>query len=119
MAGAAWQRCRVHFMRNLLSRVVKGQSDAVAAMVRTIFVQPTAAAVGEQVRVVADSLRAKFPAVADMLDQAGPDVTAFAVFPEAHWKKIWSTNPLERLNREVNAAPTSSGSSPTPRPCSA
>ncbi|WP_328291368.1 IS256 family transposase [Kineococcus sp. NBC_00420] len=101
MAGAAWQRCRVHFMRNLLSRVNKGSSDAVAAMVRTIFVQPSAAAVSEQVRVVADSLRGKFPAVAEMLDEAGADVTAFAVFPEAHWKKIWSTNPLERLNREV------------------
>ncbi len=117
MAGASWQRCRVHFMRNVLSKVAKGQSDAVAAMVRTIFVQPSADAVTEQVRVVADSLRAKFPAVADMLDEAGPDVTAFAVFPEAHWRKIWSTNPLERLNREVNAAPTSSASSPTPRPC--
>jgi putative transposase len=101
MAGASWQRCRVHFMRNLLSRVAKGQADAVAAMVRTIFVQPSAAAVTEQVRVVADSLRSKFPAVAEMLDAAGPDVTAFAVFPEAHWKKVWSTNPLERLNREV------------------
>jgi len=101
MVGASWQRCRVHFMRNVLSKVAKGQSDAVAAMVRTIFVQPSPAAVGEQVRVVADSLRAKFPAVADMLDEAGPDVTAFAVFPEAHWRKIWSTNPLERLNREV------------------
>lgn len=101
MTGASWQRCRVHFMRNVLSRVTKGQSDAVAAMVRTIFVQPTAEAVGEQVRVVADTLRAQFPAVAEMLDEAGPDVTAFAVFPEAHWKKIWSTNPIERLNREV------------------
>ena len=101
MAGAAWQRCRVHFMRNVLAKVAKGSSDAVAAMVRTIFVQPSASAVSEQVRIVADSLRSKFPAVAEMLDGAGPDVTAFAVFPEAHWKKIWSTNPLERLNREV------------------
>ncbi len=101
MAGASWQRCRVHFMRNVLAKVAKGQSDAVAAMVRTIFVQPSAVAVGEQVRVVADSLRAKFPTVAEMLDEAGPDVTAFATFPEVHWRKIWSTNPLERLNREV------------------
>jgi putative transposase len=101
MAGASWQRCRVHFMRNVLAKVTKGQADAVAAMVRTIFVQPSPTAVTEQVRVVADSLRSKFPVVADMLDEAGPDVTAFAVFPEAHWRKIWSTNPLERLNREV------------------
>ncbi len=101
VAGAAWQHCRVHFMRNVLAKVAKGQSDAVAAMVRTIFVHLSAGAVTEQVRVVADSLRAKFPAVADMLDEAGSDVTAFATFPEAHWRKIWSTNPLERLNREV------------------
>jgi len=101
MAGASWQRCRVHFMRNVLSKVTKGQSDAVAAMVRTIFVQPSPTVVTEQVRVVADSLRSQFPAVAAMLDEAGPDVTAFAVFPQAHWRKIWSTNPLERLNREV------------------
>ncbi len=101
MVGASWQRCRVHFMRNVLAKVSKGQAEAVAAMVRTIFVQPSADAVAQQVRVVADSLRAKFPTVAEMLDEAGPDVTAFAVFPEAHWRKIWSTNPLERLNREV------------------
>lgn len=102
MTGASWQRCRVHFMRNVLAKVAKGQSDAVAAMVRTIFVQPSAATVAEQVRVVADSLRSRFPAVAEMIDEAGPDVTAFAAFPQAHWRKIWSTNPLERLNREVN-----------------
>lgn len=88
MVGVAWQRCRVHFRRNILSKVTKGQADAVAAMVRTIFVQPSADAVTEQVRVVADSLRVKFPTVAEMLDEASPDVTAFAVFPEAHWRKI-------------------------------
>jgi putative transposase len=101
MAGASWQRCRVHFMRNVLAKVAKGQSDAVAAMVRTIFVQPSPKLVEEQARVVADTLRGQFPVVADMLDEAGADVTAFATFPEAHWRKIWSTNPLERLNREV------------------
>jgi putative transposase len=101
MAGAAWQRCRVHFMRNVQAKIAKTQQDAVTAMVKTIFVQPTADAVSAQVDAVADSLRAKFPQVADLLDQAGPDITAFAAFPEAHWKKIWSTNPLERLNREV------------------
>ncbi|MEZ0165460.1 IS256 family transposase [Kineococcus sp. LSe6-4] len=116
MAGAAWQRCRVHFMRNVLSKVAKPQQDAVSAMIRTIFVPPAVVQstvvqpgvddevveqVRQQVRVVADSLRGKFAAVADMLDEAGADVTAFASFPQAHWKKIWSTNPLERLNREV------------------
>lgn len=83
MAGASWQRCRVHFMRNVLAKVGKGQSDVIAAMVRTIFVQPSATAVTEQARVVADSLRGNFPAVADMLDEAGPDVPAYAIFPEA------------------------------------
>ena len=70
-------------------------------MVRTIFVQPTPAQVRDQVRVVADTLRQWFPAVPAMLDEAGPDVTAFAVSPEGHWREIRSTNPLERLNREV------------------
>ncbi len=71
-AGASWQGCRVHLMRNVLVEVAKEQSDAVAAMVGAIFAQPSAAAVGEQVRVVADNLRSKFPVVADSLDVEQP-----------------------------------------------
>lgn len=101
LAGAAWQRCRVHFMRNVLTRVPKAQSQMVAAAVRTIFAQPTGQLVRAHVEVVAAMLEDKLPAVAAMLREAREEITAFADFPEAHWPKIWSTNPLERLNREV------------------
>lgn len=100
-AGAAWQRCRVHFMRNALAKVSKGHAEMVAAAIRTIFTQPTGPGVRDHVEVVAKTLEQQFPAVAELLRDAGPDITAFADFPEAHWRKIWSTNPLERLNKEV------------------
>ena len=101
LPGAAWQRCRVHFMRNVLAKVTRGNAEMVAATIRTIFAQPGAKAVREQVDAVADMLAGRFPAVADMLLGAKADITAFADFPEAHWTKIWSNNPIERLNREV------------------
>jgi putative transposase len=101
MAGTGWQRCRVHFLRNVLARVPRGSAEMVAAAVRTIFAQPTGAEVCEQVDKVAAMLQPKFPALATMLVDAGEDLTAFAAFPVAHWTKIWSTNPLERLNKEV------------------
>jgi putative transposase len=100
-AGAAWQRCRVHFMRNALAKVSKGHAEMVAAAIRTIFSQPMGPGVRAHVEVVATTLEQQFPAVAKLLRDAGPDITAFADFPEAHWRKIWSTNPLERLNKEV------------------
>ena len=101
MAGAGWQRCRVHFLRNVLARVPKGSAEMVAAAIRTIFAQPTCAEVIDQVDKVAAMLAPKFPAVAAMLTDAREDLTAFASFPAAHWVKIWSTNPLERVNKEV------------------
>jgi putative transposase len=101
LQGAAWQRCRVHFMRNALAKVTKGHAEMVAATIRTIFAQPTGDAVRAHVDVVADMLARQFPAVAGQLREAKEDLTAFADFPHAHWRKIWSTNPLERLNREV------------------
>jgi len=101
LTGAAWQRCRVHFLRNVLTRVNKSHAEMVAATIRTIFAQPTPDAVAAQVDTVAATLDRQFPAVADLLLEAKADVTAFATFPHAHWRKIWSTNPLERLNREV------------------
>jgi putative transposase len=101
MAGACWQRCRVHFLRNVLARVPKASAEMVAAAIRTIFAQPTGAEVIEQLDKVAAMLAPKFPAVATMLADAKADLTAFAGFPPAHWTKIWSTNPLERLNKEV------------------
>jgi transposase-like protein len=99
--GAAWQRCRVHFLRNVLARIPKGRAEMVLALVRTIWSQPDPAAVREQLDEVAAKLAPGFPAVAAMLTEAREDVTAFAAFPFAHWKKIWSTNPLERVNKEV------------------
>ena len=99
--GAAWQRCRVHFLRNVLARIQRGRAEMVLALIRTIWAQPDPAAVREQLDAVADKLAAGFPAVAAMLREAREDVTAFAAFPLAHWRKIWSTNPLERVNKEV------------------
>ena len=94
MAGAAWQRCRVHFIRNVLARVPKGQADMVAAAIRTIFAQPTGPMVRAQVETVALMLQPQPHAVATMLQDSKEEITAFADFPEAHWPKIWSTNPL-------------------------
>jgi putative transposase len=101
LTGAAWQRCRVHFMRNVLARVNKGSAEMVAAAIRTIFAQPTADTVREAVENVAATLDRQLPAVATLLRDAREEITAFADFPQAHWRKIWSTNPLERLNKEV------------------
>jgi putative transposase len=101
MAGACWQRCRVHFLRNVLARVPKASAEMVAAAIRTIFAQPTGAEVTEQLDKVAAMLQPKFPQVATMLADAREDLTAFTAFPVAHWRKLWSTNPLERLNKEV------------------
>lgn len=99
--GASHQRCRVHFARNLLALVPKSHQDMVAAVFRTIFAQPdptTVAATWDQVR---DQLGDRFPKIAVLMDDAKADVLAFSAFPRAHWTKIWSTNPLERLNKEV------------------
>src|SRR4029450_7608883 len=79
----------------------KGSAEMVAAAIRTIFAQPTAAEVVDQLDKVAAMLQPKFPAVALMLTDAREDLTAFTAFPVAHWRKLWSTNPLERLNKEV------------------
>jgi putative transposase len=101
MLGAGWQRCRVHFMRNVLAKVPRGSAEMVAAAVRTIFAQPDAAAVADQLDSIAGKLGRQFPAVEAMVREAAADICAFAAFPIAHWKKIWSTNPLERVNKEI------------------
>ncbi len=114
LQGAAWQRCRVHFMRNALAKVGKGHAEMVAATIRTIFAQPTGGEARAHVDVVADMLAKQFPAVAALLHDAKADLTAFADFPHAHWQKIWSTNPLERLNREVKRRTDVVGIFPNP-----
>ena len=95
LLGAAWQRCRDCFLRNVLAQVPKGSAEMVAATIYTIFAQPGAAAVREQLEVIAGMLGCQFPKVEAMLHEAVDDITAFAGFPLSHWKKIWSTNPLE------------------------
>jgi len=101
LPGAAWQRCRVHFIRNLLSRVPKSAQDPVASLVRSIFAQPDQeAAWAQHARVVAQ-LEERFSNAAELLAEAGPDILAYAGFPKEHWRQIWSNNPQERLNKEI------------------
>lgn len=99
--GASWQRCRVHFLRNVLVKVPRTQQSMVAAMIRTVFAQPDANHVERQVKEVAATMRRQFPVVTEMLEDAAEDITAFRHFPVNHWQKIWSTNSLERLNAEI------------------
>ena len=100
-SGASWQRCRVHFIRNLLARIPKAESDFVATAFRSIFALNTAKEVHKRWDEVASMLADRFPKAAELLDEAKHDVLAFTGFPASHWRKIWSNNPLERLNKEV------------------
>jgi len=99
--GAAWQRCRVHFVRNALAHVPRSAAEMAAATIRTAFVQPDADAAREQWRRVADGFRSRFPRLAALLDEAEADVLAYLAFPPEHWRQVWSTNPLERVHKEV------------------
>jgi transposase-like protein len=99
--GASWQRCRVHFVRNALALVPKSAADLVAASIRTVFSQPDAASSVEQWRRVADGFRDRFPRLAMLMDEAEVDVLAYLAVPRSLWRQVWSTNPLERLNKEV------------------
>jgi transposase-like protein len=101
LPGASWQRCRTHFARNLLTRVQKSAQDFVAAAVRSIFAQASSDEVLAQHRRVVAQLSQRFTQAATMLEDAGPDVLAFASFPKEHWRQIWSNNPQERLNKEL------------------
>src|SRR5690606_25387799 len=92
LAGASWQRCRVHFMRNLLARVPKHAQPMVAALVRTIFAQPDLAAAREQLEHVAAHLDRRFPQAAALLRDAMEDVLAYMAFPTEHRRRIHSTN---------------------------
>lgn len=99
--GAAHQRCRVHFARNLLGLVPRSHTDMVAAVFRTIFAQPDADAVSASWDQVRDQLASMFPKIGPLMDDAKAEVLAFTGFPRAHWQKVWSTNPLERINKEI------------------
>ena len=99
--SATWQRCRVHFMRNLLACVPKASQSLVGTLVRQVFVQPDVKNAKQSWRQVADQLRPRFPRAAALMDEAEEDVLAYFDFPQAHRVKLHSTNTLERLNKEV------------------
>jgi transposase-like protein len=99
--NASWQRCRVHFMRNVLAHAGRQGRRVVAAFIGTAFVQDDAEAASKQWRAVADQLRPKVPKLAALMDEAEADVLAFMTFPKDHRAKIHSINPLERLNGEI------------------
>jgi len=100
LRGASWQRCRTHFMRNLLVRVPKSAQSLVATLVRSIFMQPDAESVHAQRARIVDQLTPRFADAAKMLADA-EEILAFTAFPKEHWRQIWSNNPQERLNREI------------------
>ena len=99
--GATWQRCRIHFMRNLLAHAGRQGRRVVSAFVATAFAQDDAEAASAQWRLVADQLRPKAPKLATLMDDAEHDVLAYMTFPREHRTKLHSTNPIERLNAEV------------------
>ncbi|MEZ5176268.1 MAG: IS256 family transposase [Acidimicrobiia bacterium] len=99
--GAAWQRCKVHLLRNLMAHIPKSHKQMIGATVRTIFVQPDAESTRTQLRQVASMLETRYVKAAELLTDAEHDVTAYAEFPQPHWSKIASTNPLERVNKEI------------------
>ena len=99
--GATWQRCRIHFMRNLLAHAGRQGRRVVSAFVATAFAQDDAKAASAQWRLVADQLRTKAPKLAALMDEAEHDVLAYMTFPKEHRQKLHSTNPIERLHAET------------------
>jgi len=112
--GSSWQRCRVHFMRNVLANVPKTAGPMVASIIRTIFAQPDPEHVYAQFDEVVRMLTRSHPKIAEMLENARTDLLAFAEFPYPHWRQIWSTNPLERLNKEIKRRTDVVGTFPNP-----
>jgi len=99
--GATWQRCRVHAMRNMMSAAPHQQRQVISALIRTIFAQPDHTTASAQLRLVVDQLEPLAPKVAALLEGMETDLLAYSGFPKTHWSKIWSNNPIERLNREL------------------
>jgi putative transposase len=112
--GASWQRCRVHMMRNVLSIAPKASQDMVASIIRTAFNQPDAEHVNRQFDEVVTMLAKSHPKVAAMLTDARDDLLAFAGCPPKHWRQIWSTNPMERVNKEIKRRTDVVGVFPNP-----
>ena len=101
LPGATWQRCRVHFVRNLATKVPKAAQGMVGSLVRSIFEQPDHDQVHAQHARVVEQLSERFSDATAMLIDAAPDILAFSTFPKEHWRQIWSNNPQERLNKEI------------------
>jgi putative transposase len=101
LTGVTWQRCRVHFMRNLLAHVPRGDKSIVAAALRTIFAQPDRPAADAQLAEVVRAMRPRWPKAAEILAQAEDDILAYMAFPTELWTRIYSTNPQERVNKEI------------------
>jgi transposase-like protein len=101
LVGATWQRCRVHFMRNVLAHIPQGDKSMVAAALRTFFAQPNRQAAGQQLQEVVRAMLPRWPKAAQLVAEAEEDILAYMAFPPEHWTRIYSTNPLERLNKEV------------------
>ena len=101
LQGSCWQRCRVHFARNLLQRVPKAHQGIVTAALRSVFAQEDAGEILSRWDDLAASLAERFPKATELMNEAREDVLAFRHFPQPHWKKVWSTNLLERVNEEI------------------
>mgnify|MGYP006193368267 CR=1 FL=1 len=101
LQGCVWQRCRVHFSRNLLQRVPRAHQGMVTAALRSVFAQESAEEIISRWDDLAASLADRFPKAAELMHEAREDVLAFRPFPRTHWRKIWSTNLLERVNEEI------------------
>lgn len=101
MSEASWQRCRVHFMRNLLSLIPRQAQGPVATLVRMIFAEPNHASAMAKLREVVRALQARFPQAAALLEDAAEDVLSHLHFPPEHRRRLHSTNPLERLHLEI------------------
>ncbi len=101
LAGASWQRCRVHLMRNVLGHVPRGDKSLVRVALRTIFSQPTQEAAREQLVEIVLSMTPRWSKAAKVLEASGEDVLTYMTFPADHWTRIYSTNPLERMIAEI------------------
>lgn len=112
--GVTWQRCTVHFMRNVLCRVPKAAQGFVTAALQTIFSQPSRESAQEALHKAVELLRPQYPAAAAVVEEAEDDVLAYKSFPEKHWRQLHSTNPLERQNREIRRRTDVVGIFPNP-----
>ena len=113
LLGSAWQRCRVHLTRNAQELVARSARSMVASAIRLVFEQPDGACARRQLDAVIDALRPRLPEVAVLLTDAEPDMLVHFEFPEPHRRQIRSTNPLERLNKEIKRRTAVVGIFPT------